>query len=233
VEKELNPYFLNQSTPAMVTDDLPALDHQAALVIDLPGPDGIWIGLALAGRGFRPVPLFNAIPDPRTPMPSSLNTNATAVVDVNPILAALQTAALPLQNLTLAPNAPPAFLLDANRRGAGQALTPGRFDNRSISFTTDFPSATFLAARGIRQAVLIQASTDHPQPDLAHTLRRWQDAGISIVSKRLDSPGAPVPIVVEKPSTFGRLWQRALAVMGLRRYGLGGFGGVIPIPSAG
>src|SRR5262249_25610457 len=55
---------------------------------------------------------------------------------------------------------------------------PDEFDNRSISFTTDFPSANFLAAHGIARVMLVQKSSAEPQPDLAHSLRRWQDGGV-------------------------------------------------------
>jgi hypothetical protein len=113
------------------------------------------------------------------------------------------------------------------------AALSGRFDNRSISFTTDFPSATFMAAHGIRRALLIQSTGDQPQPDLAHTLRRWQDGGIAIALKALDASGPPFPIEVRKPSGFGFLWHRALRMLGLRRHRLGGFGGFVPEPSAG
>src|SRR5258708_7382248 len=133
----------------------------------------------------------------------------------------------------LLPNSRPAFLLDANRRGEGLTPAPGRFDNRSVSFTTDFPSGTFLVANGIFRVVLIQSGREDAQQDLAHTLRRWQDGGISIEMKRLDVAGPPLPFQVPVPSGFGLLWQRALGTLGLRRYGLGGFGGFVPTPSAG
>jgi hypothetical protein len=32
---------------------------------------------------------------------------------------------------------------------------------------------------------------------------------------------------------YRRIWQRVLATMGLRRNPLGGFGGLLPVPSAG
>src|SRR5436305_7040366 len=35
-----------------------------ALVLDLPGAASVTLGLALAGAGYRPVPLFNACPPP-------------------------------------------------------------------------------------------------------------------------------------------------------------------------
>jgi hypothetical protein len=209
---------------------IPPAGDNPALVLDLPGPDGVWTGVAAAARGYRPVPLYNAVPGPTT----GVWIGAFAsLVDVGPILSALCHVTPDLQRAALAPEAPPAFLLDANRRGEGGFVAPGRFDNRSISFTTDFPSATFLAAHGIRRAVLIQSTGDQPQPDLAHTLRRWQDGGIVLELKRLDASEAPVPIAVRKPFGFGFLWHRALRMLGLRRHRLGGFGGFVPEPSAG
>ena len=224
-----------QSTPLAGFDatDLPFVEEQTALVLDLPGAEGIQVGLALAARGFRPVPLYNALPGPSAPtlLPQTLSSSALVNVDV--ILDALRAESAQLRALNLTLEAPPAFLLDANRRGEGQLASPGRFDNRSISFTTDFPSATFLKANNLQRAVLVQSGRDLPQPDLAHTLRRWQEAGIQIALKRLDYPGAPQPIEIQKPSAFGLLWQRALGAIGLRRHGLGGFGGMVPIPSSG
>jgi len=81
--------------------------------------------------------------------------------------------------------------------------------------------------------LLIQSKGDHPQPDLAHTLRRWQGGGIVIESKALTSSEPPCRIEVRKPSGFGFLWHRALRMLGLRRHRLGGFGGFVPEPSAG
>jgi hypothetical protein len=220
---------------------IPPVEDNVAVVLDLPGADCVWTGVALAARGFRPVPLYNAVPGPVTtalvPTGQWLTSESTHVsmslVDVAPILAALRHGTPLLQRTRLNPESPPAFLLDADRRGKGSIPTPGRFDNRSISFTTDFPSATFLAAHGIRRAVLVQATGDHPQPDLAHTLRRWQDGEIVIELKRLDVSGPPFQIEVRKPSGFGLLWNRALMMLGLRRHRLGGFGGFVPEPSAG
>jgi hypothetical protein len=107
------------------------------------------------------------------------------------------------------------------------------FDNRSVSLPTDFPSANFLIAQRIAR-VIVLATTAEPQEDLSHTLLRWQQAGIAI---EMVSPLAPelvpMPITVRKPPMFRMLWQRILATAGLRRSPLGGFGGVLPIPSSG
>ena len=54
---------------------------------------------------------------------------------------ALRKGAERLAQLELAGDAPPAFFLDANRQGDGRKMMPDEFDDRSISFTTDFPSA--------------------------------------------------------------------------------------------
>jgi hypothetical protein len=42
-----------------------------------------------------------------------------------------------------------------------------------------------------------------------------------------------MPITVARPNWFGTIWHNALSVIGLRRSPLGGFGGKLPIPSAG
>ena len=139
-----------------------------------------------------------------------------------------------LSRLTLPPTAPPAFLLDDRRRyGNTVAPAPGIFDNRSVSLPTDFPSASRLLAHGIRRVVLVQERSTHPQEDLSHTLVRWQEAGVEVLAVNLSTPGPARSIAVQKPTMYRRIWQRVLATMGLRRNPLGGFGGLLPVPSTG
>jgi hypothetical protein len=135
--------------------------------------------------------------------------------------------------LSIAPDAPPAFLLDYNRRGVGENLFPGRYDNRSVSFATDFPSALFLKTHGISRVILVQRQKGQPQPDLAHTLRRWQEAGITVQLKQLDTTEPPENLIVTKPSWFGAIWYRAMESLGVKRNVLGGYGGYIAQPSGG
>jgi hypothetical protein len=203
-----------QLPPAPSLDWLGNADG-TVLVIDLNGPVSVAAGLALAARGFRPVPLFNAVPGPPV---------ARAKVDVWPIVRALASAAPLLLQAPLPAAAPPAFLLDATRRGAA-AREGADFDNRSVSFPTDFPSGNLLRSRGFTRAVLVQAEDASPQPDLAHTLRRWQEAGIAIEVKALTLDGPPVPTQVQTPSWARLALYRLLALAGLRRAPLGGFGG--------
>src|SRR5437868_9305632 len=42
----------------------PSADGRSIVVVDLPGARSVRIGEALIGAGFRPVPLFNAVPGP-------------------------------------------------------------------------------------------------------------------------------------------------------------------------
>jgi hypothetical protein len=201
----------------------PAADGSTAIVLDLPGDTSVWVALQLAHIGYRPVPLYNALP--------SLGVHA--VCDIMPIVAAILGAAPILDQLNLPFDSPPAFMLDANRRvGSGLSLHPGMFDNRSVSLPTDFPSANLLMSRSIKRAILVQADTLRPQEDLAHTLLRWQRAGITIEAINPLNPAAPQKIDVPRPPRFRSLWQRLLATAGLRRHPQGGFGAILPIPTS-
>lgn len=230
-----------------------------AYVVDVPGPMGVGLGIAFARRGVRPIPLYNAVPGgtPFTPMPMPpvappapapgmdggyddgglgyhpMPIDGSAMIDMGAILRAMRAATPVLRELALPSAAAPVFLLDADRRYGRGTPTPGRFDNRSISLPTDFPSAIFLQSRGIRRAVLVQLSSTTPQEDLAHTLMGWQEGGVAILAKSLTAEGPAAPIEVSRPSQFRALMYRLFATLGLKRSPLGGFGGTIPLPSSG
>ncbi len=208
--------------PALAPDLAASLAGQRlALVINLPGERAAAAGLQLARAGFRPVPLFN----------TSLGPNA--VVSVGGILHALREGGDVLPSLPLPPDAPPAFLLDADRmRETGPAL-PGKYDNRWLVFPQDFPSARFLAAQNIHAVVLVQESSLRPPDDLTHVMLRWQEDALPLLALRADTIAAPEPIHVEKPARYRALWYHFLAVLGLRRNSAGGFGSVVPTPSQG
>jgi hypothetical protein len=204
---------------------VPTAAQRTAVVLDLPGAASVAAGLALASRGYRPVPLFNALPLPAQnpagdPALSSLNY---AVVDVLPIIAALRDGASQLRSLTLPAEAPPVFLLDANRQGSISGPLQSRFDNRSVCFTTDFPSANFLLAHGISGILLIQQTHFQPQPDLLHILCRWQDGGLPLALATPESAGHE-PLHVRPPRWYKSMFQRALAALPLMHNRSGGFG---------
>lgn len=214
--------------PGVPDDDmsivLPPLDSvavpdpwtPAALVVDLPGPESVFVGLALAARGFRPVPLFNGTSGPM------------AVVDNGPLLAALGAGAAVLQTSALKPDARPAFLLDSRRLDPIGAGEPGRYDNRWVVLPQDFPSATFLASQHITDVTVIQRGGTTPMQDLVHVLRRWQDAGMRIRGIDLATNDVRDPLDVPTPTWFRRAWYAMLAIAGLRRSNVGGFGSMVP-----
>lgn len=208
---------------------LPSFDAKVAIVLDLPGAEGVRVGVALAARGYRPVPLYNALPLPTVALILDPGTAPpVSAVDVSPILNALTGETQHLAQKNLQPDAPPAFLLDANRHGGAFNLLPGQFDNRSVCFTTDFPSANFLRAHGIERVLLVQRDRLEPLSDLAHALRRWQDGGLVLQRMRIDPASTPEVFEVSKPSWFGMMFQRALIAMGIRRATGGGFGSWVP-----
>lgn len=205
-----------------------------AIVADLPGGDAIYYGLALLGRGYRPVPIIDGSPGPELTFlfpsnpapPANEARTSVSVVDMRGLLRALCRGAAHLRGVSLVPSAPPAFLLDSNRMTVASPVFEGRFDNRWMVFPQDFPSSRFLRERGIRRVTFVHdKSLTQPAEDLAHVLLRWQEDGITIESKAVHTNDAPVPIQVSRPSRFRAVWYRALAVLGLRRNDAGGFGG--------
>ena len=222
------------AAPVLETNWVPAIETRSALVLDLPGAEGVRLGLDLAARGYRPVPLYNAVPvSSGEPLLDLMTGRPVAAVQVLPIVHALKEGATSLGLIDLPADAPPVFLLDAHRRAAGRKMLPDEFDNRSVCFTTDFPSANFLFAQRIGCVVLVQRTGEQPQLDLAHVLRRWQQSGITVQLKRLDAPGPPVPCEIQRPSWFGTMFQRALSMVGLHYGEAGGFGGWVTDTSAG
>lgn len=224
------------SSPPLPPPWLPSAASETAIVLDLPGDIGVWLALDLAARGFRPVPLYNSVPawsgDWEGLDPTAANQTLTAV-NVLPILKALRDGAATLATQNLPVEAPPVFLLDANRRGDGKWLGPGKFDNRAVCFTTDFPSANFLMAHGIKNILLIQQAPLLPHTDLTHVLCRWQESGIQLQRAALTEGQPPAPFKVSRPSWYGLMFQRALSVIGLSHTRGGSFGGWVPEPGSG
>jgi hypothetical protein len=109
---------------------------------------------------------------------------------------------------------------------------PGLYDNRWITLPQDFPSATFLQARGIRRVVLVQGSARDAKEDLSHVLLRWQEGGIELSWHTLEG-GRAGDLTVPPPSFFRKAWYRLVATASLKRSNVGGFGAALPEASAG
>jgi hypothetical protein len=207
------------------TIDLTGLDDArlpdargCALIVDLPGSESVLLGLAIASRGFRPIPLFNSTSGP------------APLVDVLPIAHQLFSGAWLLREIRIRPEAPPAFLIDADRMRGSPA--PGRFDNRSVVLPQDFPSGTLLRSKGIHEALLVQRGTT-VREDLAHVLVRWQESGVKLRVLDVQGGGDPDDLRVGPPRLFRRAWYGVVALLGLKRNNVGGFGGLIPEATSG
>jgi hypothetical protein len=200
---------------------LPGSFAQAAIVVDLPGAEAVTIGLALAERGFRPVPLFNGTSGP------------TPVLDVEPLRDALGAGAAVLPAMPLTPEAAPAFLLDSRRYDPRFSPREGAYDNRWIVLPQDFPSAIFLLSHGVREVTIVQREGLTPADDLVHVLRRWQEGGVKLRLLDLSTGRVVDPLEVPAPSRFRRAWYAAVALLGFRRSDVGGFGSTIPEQTSG
>jgi hypothetical protein len=130
-------------------------------------------------------------------------------------------------------DATPAFLIDSDRQATHNAALPGAFDNRSVVFVTDFPSATRLASYGITNALLIRESAVGLGDDLRLALQTWQKEGITLTAKWLSEPGETVPLTFPRPSWWAGLRQRLRVFFGFRRNRSGEFGEFIPHAAGG
>lgn len=221
--------FMQLSHVAPTADSAPSLPDlfwvpdaggRTAIVVDLPGTDSLGAGLALARRGYRPVPLYNTSIGP------------SSLVDCAAIARGLIAHAETLRNAGLPADAPPAFLLDSGRMVPKVPPRPGAYDNRWMVFPQDFPSAAYLRAKGVADVLLLHDAPGAAE-DVAHVLLRWQEAGLRLLSASPNDRGRLHDLIVTRPSRFRRAWYRLLAVAALRRNNAGGFGAVIPTPSSG
>jgi hypothetical protein len=199
----------------------PGASEPVVLLVDVDGAESVQMGLALAARGYRPVPLYNACTGPHE------------VVDQGRIVQALRAGTDYLAAQSLPKHAPPAFLLDARRMGPLRPLHVGDFDNRWQVFPQDFPSGAFLSGRGFKRAVLIQRGRKEPHEDVADVLLRWQDAGIGIEVKDVADTAPPVVMRVARLAWYRLAWRRVLEMLGMRRSPRTGFGRIVPEPSHG
>jgi hypothetical protein len=195
----------------------------SALVVDLPGKLAIEYGLAVARRGMRPVPVIDGSPFPSEDWCDSPGAFKVAV-EMGELSNELRRGAELLAGQHIAPDAPPAFLLDANRDNGGVPPAREMFDNRWKTFPQDYPSARLLNERGIRRVIVIQEKVGEPREDLQHVLLRWQEAGLEIYAQGVRERSDPRAMRVAKPSWYRASWYRAMAMTGLRRGVFGGFG---------
>jgi hypothetical protein len=181
-----------------------------AVFIDLPADLSIEAALLMAERGYRPVPVINAV------------FGESAAIDMPQVFRALCAWTPILSRLPIAQNAQPAFFIDRNR--AKDVLHPHELDNRWLIFQEDLPSAEFLIEQGIREILLIQESYGQPAADLRKILMGYQDKGIAVFVKSSKDIAAPKPIRVLPLGLAHRIGFRLNAFFGIGRSAVSAFG---------
>jgi hypothetical protein len=200
-------------------DWAPLHAQNAVLILDLPGAEGVHMGLALAGHGYRPVPLYNGC------------TGPSELLDQGPILHALRDGAVFLAERALPGDAPPAFLLDSRRQSLPRPLRPGMLDNRWQVFPEDFPSAQVLEQRRVSRVIWI--GYGKPQDDLARVLRGWQEARIALEAKDVAIAGPPRQMIMPPAPWWRRWWNCLRSQLGLQSRPRDGFGYIVPVRTHG
>lgn len=161
----------------------------AAIIVDLPGAESVREGIALAQKGYRPIPIFNGTAEQKDARATSNNESASF---------ALMDYAAKLAALDIPQDARPAFLTDRNRLQRWRADL-GVFDNSWDVYHQDLPTAEYFLANGVRRIVIVGASV---AGDLAKILRPFRKKGIEIfLTNGYDMPKRAVlkkPLFKEK-----------------------------------
>lgn len=208
------PSYFNPNEPFNL-DSVPEGNRESCVVIDLPGAQSVSCALALARKGYQPVPLYNA------------TTGAgRELVDVDAIIAGLYEGADILRSLGHNPDAAPAFMLDSARLHGFPM--PETYDNRWMVFPQDLPSSQTLRARGINRVLVIRGESSMKH-DLRSVLRLWKRDGLEIAA--CDAARGDVSPLSFDLSIFAVMAaQLGLLFHGLRVNSTGGFGAHIPTP---
>lgn len=111
--------------------------ENAAVFVDLPGPESVAWGAALARRGATPVCTFNNWPHHR------------GILKLEQTLGALLYYADELSRQPKKPTVP-VFMLELERLRPNYTPRPTEFDNRYFHLQTDFPTAADFARQGIK-----------------------------------------------------------------------------------
>ena len=145
-------------------------DGKTAIIVDLPGTDSIEMGLALAKKGYRPIPVYNGVEE---------QLGARATTDNQSIDIALFYGAKELEQISIPEDAPPAFLLDTNRLQRYK-MDDSIYDNSWDIYPQDLPSAKYLQNEGIEK---IHVIGDGVSRDLKKIFRGFKNNGLCYKAK--------------------------------------------------
>ena len=146
--------YINEMTPPpqITLMGLPGLaelnldDKKTAIIVDLPGDDGVEAGILLAKEyGYRPIPVYNGV---------QTQKGARATSDNHSVMSGLVWGASILSQMNLADDAPPAFLLDTNRLQCFR-IDGSIFDNSWDVYHQDLPTEDYFLKHGIERIVVV------------------------------------------------------------------------------
>ena len=158
-------YLLAEELPLILFQQ--TCEKDTAYIVDLPGAESVYMGLALARLGYRPIPVYNGTIE---------QSEAGAKVDNISVGKALRQCAGMLRDLSFEEDAPPVFMTDSNRLNCfrkNRAL----FDNSWDLYAQDLPSGDYLRKNGISKVVIVGSKV---RRDLKKILYRYQKKEIEI-----------------------------------------------------
>ena len=155
-----------------------------AIFVDRCGYSGINEGLALAGLGWCPVPLYNG---------TNEQSGAMALVDNHGIEHALLWGACVLKTLELNDTAPPAFLLDSNRMHRYK-MDASAYDNSWDLYSQDIPSPEYFMDNGIDRIIIVGEKI---HKDLRVIFYEFQKKGVKFLYS--DGYNEPEEVQIKKP----------------------------------
>lgn len=153
--------------------ELPNIDYienyneNVAIIVDLPGCDSIKEGIALAKKGFRPIPAFNG---------TNEQIGAQATVNSHILEAGLIRGVSELEKIELSKDALPAFLIDTNRLNRFRTSI-SIFDNSWDIYSQDLPTGKYLLENNINKVIV---RGDTIKRDLKNILYKYQKEKIKI-----------------------------------------------------
>lgn len=126
-------------------EQLNAEDTTTAIIVDLPGATSVEVGIELAKRGYRPIPIYNGVAE---------QNGSRATTDNHSIVPALVWGASVLSKIELSDNARPAFLTDTHRLQRWK-IDCSVFDNSWDVYPQDLPSEKYLIDSGISKILVV------------------------------------------------------------------------------
>ena len=153
-------------------DEIAPFLEKTGIIVDMPGAESAMVGLNLAKEGFGIVPLFNGTIE---------QDGARATSDCQSASESLVWLGEKLQDINVADNGKPVFLLDSNRLLRFKRNI-NLFDNSWDIYSQDMPSVKYIKGNGINKILVIGEKI---APDLKRILLKYQKGGIDIYLKKI------------------------------------------------